>query len=89
MHQNSRGKSIGGSELRLDDCHVWAAISYLDSPTDYRECLPHATQKRPASAVGGFAVETSGSTHWPSLGAIVMAALLSFMFLLLLFWGSD
>ena len=32
----------------MADCFIWAAIFYLDSPTDYRECLPfqqlvHAT----------------------------------------------
>jgi len=33
---------IGGKCFRASDCHIWAAIYYLDSPTDYRECLPKA-----------------------------------------------
>jgi hypothetical protein len=33
---------IGGDCFRTKDCHIWAAIFYLDSPTDYRECLPKA-----------------------------------------------
>jgi hypothetical protein len=33
-------QQIGGAEYRVGDCHVWAEIFYLDSPTDYRECLP-------------------------------------------------
>jgi hypothetical protein len=33
---------IGGKCFRASDCHIWAAIYYLDSPTDYRECLPQA-----------------------------------------------
>jgi len=28
--------------LQLQDCRIWAEIDYLDSPTDYRECLPGA-----------------------------------------------
>jgi len=28
------------SYLHVQDCRIWAEISYLDSPTDYRECLP-------------------------------------------------
>src|SRR5437588_13056109 len=30
---------IGGREFHIPDCHVWAEIYYLDSPTDYREYL--------------------------------------------------
>ena len=31
---------IGGENVRIGDCYVWAEINYLDSPTDYREYLP-------------------------------------------------
>jgi len=31
---------IGGHPMRVTDCYVWSEIYYLDSPTDYRECLP-------------------------------------------------
>jgi hypothetical protein len=33
-------EGIGGETVRISDCHVWAEIYYLDSPTDYREYLP-------------------------------------------------
>ena len=33
-------KEIGGQSIHIGDCQVWAAIYYLDSPTDYREFLP-------------------------------------------------
>lgn len=33
-------KRVGGSIVRVADCYIWAAISYLDSPTAYRECIP-------------------------------------------------
>ncbi len=26
--------------MHVADCYIWAAIQYLDSPTDYREYLP-------------------------------------------------
>jgi len=26
--------------VHVKDCQIWAEIRYLDSPTDYRECLP-------------------------------------------------
>ncbi len=31
---------IGGTPFHVSDCQIWAEIYYLDSPTDYRECLP-------------------------------------------------
>ncbi len=32
-------KQIGGEPVHIRDCYVWAEIYYLDSKTDYRECL--------------------------------------------------
>jgi hypothetical protein len=32
-------KHTGGVPFHVGDCYIWAAISYLDSLTDYRECL--------------------------------------------------
>jgi hypothetical protein len=32
-------KQIGGTTTHVRDCYIWAQIHYLDSPTDYRECL--------------------------------------------------
>ena len=28
------------SSVHVKDCRIWAEIQYLDSPTDYRECVP-------------------------------------------------
>jgi hypothetical protein len=33
-------EQIGGTEVRVGDCQIWAAIHYLDSHTNYREFLP-------------------------------------------------
>ena len=38
-------KQIAGEPVHVRDCYVWAEIHYLDSKTDYRECLlerPHS-----------------------------------------------
>lgn len=32
-------KDVGGQSVHIGNCQVWAAIYYLDSPTDYREFL--------------------------------------------------
>ena len=36
----THGSRIGGKSFFVRDSYVWAEIHYLDSPTDYRECLP-------------------------------------------------
>jgi hypothetical protein len=38
-------RRVGGSELHISDCHLWAEIFYLDSPTDYREYLPASSDR--------------------------------------------
>jgi hypothetical protein len=40
MGYKTQGERYGGHEFHVADCYVWAEISYLDSPTDYREYLP-------------------------------------------------
>jgi len=39
MNEFAHPKKIGGTSCHIGDCHVWAEIHYLDSPTDYREYL--------------------------------------------------
>jgi hypothetical protein len=41
MGQIIQQERIGGTAAHVGDCLVWAEIYYLDSPTDYRECLPN------------------------------------------------
>jgi hypothetical protein len=31
--------SVGGHTVHIGDCYVWAVIHYLDSASDYRECI--------------------------------------------------
>jgi hypothetical protein len=34
-----QSKHTGGVPFHVGECYIWAAIFYLDSFTDYRECL--------------------------------------------------
>ena len=40
-------EQIGGEGIHVGDCYVWMEISYLDSPSDYREYLPKDRQSKP------------------------------------------
>lgn len=40
MANKTQSERDGGYEFHVADCYVWAAIYYLDSPTNYREYLP-------------------------------------------------
>jgi hypothetical protein len=40
-------KEIGGEGIHVRDCYVWTEISYLDSPSDFREYLPQHRQWKP------------------------------------------
>jgi hypothetical protein len=40
-------KQTGGVPFHVGDCYIWAAISYLDSYTDYRECLMRDSAQLP------------------------------------------
>lgn len=42
MQPRSDRQQVGGSAVHVGDAHIWAAISYLDSSTGYRECLPNS-----------------------------------------------
>jgi len=41
MDQRSSDIRVGGTTVRVADIYIWSSISYLDSPSSYRECLPH------------------------------------------------
>jgi len=41
-------EQVGGASVHVADCQIWAAIHYLDSLTDYRECLPHNARVPPS-----------------------------------------
>jgi len=44
MRKDTQSNMVTGGSVYVGDCYLWAEISYLDSPTDYREFLPSAVQ---------------------------------------------
>ena len=44
MRRDTQLKTVTGDSVHVDDSYVWAEISYLDSPIDYREFLPAVAQ---------------------------------------------
>jgi hypothetical protein len=40
-------EQIGGEGIHVRDCYVWMEISYLDSPSEYREYLAQDRQWKP------------------------------------------
>jgi hypothetical protein len=81
-------QQIGGSTVHVGDCYIWAAISYLDSPTDYRECLPH---RRRAVRSEDELVILDERAHWlwARPGAVMIFTCLTYMFLLFLLRVCD
>jgi hypothetical protein len=57
-------KQIGGESIHVRDCYVWAEIYYLDSATNYRECLAEYSARPPQLAQADF-VLTDNSGNWP------------------------
>ena len=47
MANKIKREEIGGEGIHVRDCYVWTEIHYLDSPSDYREYLPHDPHRNP------------------------------------------
>ena len=47
-------KEIGGQTIHVGDCHVWAGIYYLDSPTDYREYIANPMSRETGASPSGW-----------------------------------
>ena len=47
MANTIQRKEIGGEGIRIRDCDVCTEIYYHDSPSDYREYLPHDRHRSP------------------------------------------
>ena len=76
-------KQSGGSEVHIKDCYLWAEIQYLDSPTDYRECIRPDYVRDMIS--GGFTIEDERtSSHFEALGALTFIGFLACLFLVLI-----
>lgn len=47
MAKTTPREEIGSEGTHVRDCYVWTEISYLDSPSDFREYLPQDRQRKP------------------------------------------
>jgi hypothetical protein len=53
IRKKSQPEYIGGQAFHVGDCHLWAEIQYLESPTDYREyILPDRSQENRVCETG-------------------------------------
>lgn len=61
------------SSFRVGDCYIWSEINYLDSATDYRECLAEQSPK-PACGnnVEDFVMLDSGAVCWGGVFAVLV-----------------
>ena len=75
-------EQIGGSSVHVGDCYIWAAISYLDSATDYRECLPHSRWRPAPSDEELVMLDEKDHLPWARLSAVTIFAFLTSVFLL-------
>lgn len=69
---------IGGQEFHVGDCRVWAEIQYLDSETNYRECLLDDSSRHERSRDEEIVMLADATPSWwraagPLLGKVVSA----------------
>jgi hypothetical protein len=86
MDRQSHKEQIGGATVHVADCYIWAAIRYLDSPTDYREYLPHGSRGAATSSGELLNTHKKDRSPWMTAFTIVLAALLASLVLLFNLW---
>jgi hypothetical protein len=59
----NNNKQIGGTKFVVKDAFIWAEIFYLDSATDYRECISIRQTTPPNDEM----TMLNGESCWPSL----------------------
>ena len=76
MATQPQHEQIGGAPYRIADAYVWAAIYYLDSPTDFREYLPGRRSRVGRAAIVGFGLVLAVVAVVAGLAALSRALLL-------------
>jgi hypothetical protein len=82
MYPESERERVGGQAVNVRDPHIWAAISYLDSKTGYRECLPMAEPQRVPAKSEMVMLDNTDSLPRPVVRSITVFAFASCLFLL-------
>ena len=78
------GREIGGEAFHVGDCHIWSAIYYLDSPTDYRECLPQPGVCPHTIGDDLVMLDSSRNLASPQTGLASLSALVTLVVLIVL-----
>jgi len=70
---------VEGTSARVADCQIIAAIHYLDSHSDYRECLPDKVRKVPSPDDKLVMLEDAHHPGWVLGIGIMLGVLLTFI----------
>jgi hypothetical protein len=81
MRQIARSQHTGGTPVHIGDCHIWAEIYYLDSPTDYREFLP-GQHVQSGSGDHELVMSDSTTSWWSKNGFFICLLVLAVLALL-------
>ena len=75
MGEANEQTQTGGTASHVGDCYIWAEVYYLDSATDYRECLPPRIQEA-ESDLGKLVMldEVTPSSLWAVLRDVARKA---------------
>jgi len=80
--------NIGGHPMHVGDCYVWSEIYYLDSPTDYRECLPPHRISPCNIPRSGFSLLEPSETTPGHFVLRILVFLASFLIICSLLWEN-
>ena len=75
---------IGGENVHISDCYVWAEIYYLNSTSDYREYLPQNGADGPRFISHDNWIPLEFSERAPGRSAQPSWSLIAFLFFLLI-----
>jgi len=74
--------------MHVGDCYVWSEIYYLDSPTDYRECLPPHRISPCNIPRSGFSLLEPSETTPGHFVLRILVFLASFLIICSLLWEN-
>jgi hypothetical protein len=74
---------LGQGSFQSNTPDVWAEIQYLDSETDYRECLPvpYSSTTNPSELI---MTDDASNSIWNTMVAVVLVLSVAFAFVVLL-----
>ncbi|HEX2599960.1 MAG TPA: hypothetical protein VHL05_14365 [Terriglobales bacterium] len=83
MHKSPHGREANGFGVHVKDCYLWAQIQYLDSCTDYRECI--RIGQMPTLSAELTTEDERTPYRFEAIGVFALVAFLASIFLILIF----